>query len=173
MDPDIVHDPVFHELLLKFELESRKLRDAVIAMRSFYLTHHKAPKDETTSEKWRGALLSEEAAARYQNVEEAAGQLLRYGFEIAPHSSCPLHMEELLKLKSAHRERVQRRAGWGYTEPHPKGIEEQVQIDDGPPITWVIKPTSYEFTERARRATERRKPAIDLGSDTQAPEEPD
>ena len=58
MDIDVVLDPLFEQLLLKYELEGRKLRDAVIAMRSFFLTHHKSPNDESTSEKWRGAILA-------------------------------------------------------------------------------------------------------------------
>ena len=87
MDPDIVHDPVFQQLVMKYELESRKLREAIIAMRSFYLTHHKSPQDENTSEKWRGAILSEFACEKHLAVESAAADLLRYGFEIAPKSS--------------------------------------------------------------------------------------
>lgn len=169
MDPDVIHDPVFQKLLHKLELEQRKLRDAVIAMRSFYLKHHKRPMDESTSEKWRGAMLSEEAAARFQNVESAAAQLLRYGFEIAPHSNNALHMEEIYLLKQAHKERVTKKAGWGKTPPHPRGIEEKVRVDDGPPITLVIEPRHYEFTDRARK---RRKPAIPPETDPSSAPEP-
>lgn len=165
MDPDVVHDPVFQALLLKFELSGRKLREAVIAMRSFYLTHHKTPQDENSSERWRGALLSESAAQLHQDVEDAAAQLLRYGFEIAPHSNCPLHLEELFKLKLAHRERLEKRMGWGKAEPHPRGIEERVTVDEGPPITLVINPEHWSFTDRGKRSAARRaareKPAMD------------
>ena len=154
MDPDVIHDPVFQDLLHKFELESRKLRDAVIAMRSFYLTHHTRPLDESTSEKWRGALLAEEACARHEGAESAAADLLRYAFELAPHSNGGLHLEEIMKLKHAHRERLDRRSGWGTPQPHPRGIEEKVLIDGGPAVTWVINPKDYEFTERARRRRE-------------------
>jgi len=171
MDPDVIHDPVFQQLLLKMELECRKLRDAVIAMRSHYLTHHKRPLDETAGEKWRGALLSEEAAARYQKVEDAAGDLLRYGFEIAPHSNDSLHLEEIYKLKLAHRRRLERRSGWGPGDPPTRGIEEKVHVDDGPPITWIINPKNYEFTERARKSKGKQQPAItpeDEDSSTQS-----
>lgn len=160
MDPDIIHDPVFQDFLLKLERSGRKLRDSVIAMRSFYLKHHKRPLDETTSEKWRGALLSEEAVQHHESLVEAAAQLLRYAFELAPHSNDDLHLEELLKLKLAHKERVAHPRGWKKAEPHPRGIEEKVQVDDGPPITLVIEPRHYDYTERAKRAQARRKPAI-------------
>ena len=167
MDPDIIHDPVFQTLLLKFEVASRKLRDSVIAMRSFYLKHHKAPKDETTSEKWRGALLSEGAAQRHEDVLSAAADLLRYAFEIAPHNDSPIHLEELYHLKLAHKERVEHRAGWKKPEPHPRGIEEKVHVDGGPPITLVIHPKHYDYTERAKRARARREPAMPPEDDVQ------
>jgi hypothetical protein len=156
MDPDVVHDPVFQALLVKYEIAGRKLRDSVIAMRSFYLTHHKRPHDETPSEKWRGALLGEDAAQRHIDVEDAAAQLLRYAFEIAPHCNDALHLEELYHLKLAHKERLERRTGWGRPEPHPKGIEEKVTIDGGPPITLVIEPKHWDYTERGKRAAARK-----------------
>jgi len=155
MDPDVAHDPVFAELLLQLELSSRKLRESAAALRSFYLTHHETPLDEGVNEKWRGAILGEDAAQRQQDVEKAAAQLLRYAFEIVPHSNCPLHMEELLQLKAAHQKRLKCRTGWGKTRPHPRGIEEKVSIDGGPPITLVIEPKHWEFTERAKRARSR------------------
>ena len=160
MDPDVVHDPVFQQFVLQYELEGRKLREAVIAMRSFYLKHHTRPLDETTSEKWRGAILSEEAAARHEAVVEAAADLLRYAFEIAPFNSDALHLEELYKLKLAHRERLARGGGWGASKPGPKGIEEKVRVDDGPPVTLVIQPEHYDFTARAQRAATSSEPAI-------------
>ena len=173
MDPDVVHDPVYAELVAKHERACRKLRDAVAAMRSFYLTHHKRPLDESSAERWRGALLSEEAVQRHEEAVDAAAQLLRYAFEIAPHSNDGLHMEEILKLKAAHRERLERRTGWGKAAPHPKGIEEKVSVDGGPPITLVIDPKHYDYTERGKRARARRegKPAMDPS--TQPPAEPE
>lgn len=171
MDPDVIHDPVFQQLLLKYELESRKLRDAVIAMRSFYLTHHKGPQEETISEQWRGAILGEEACLRHGNVETAASDLLRYAFEIAPTNNDALHLEELYKLKMSHRGRLERRTGWGgHTKP-AAGIEERVRIDDGPPITWIINPKNYEFTEKARKRRRPAEPAI-TPDESQHPGEP-
>lgn len=164
MDPDVTHDPVYQELVAKYELASRKLRESVIAMRSFYLNHHKKPQEETTSEKWRGAMLSETAAQLHIDVEDAAAQLLRYAFEIAPHSNCDLHLEELYKLKLAHRDRLERRTGWGKPTPHPRGIEERVHVDGGPPVTLVIEPQHWEYTDRAKRARDRKKPAIPSGT---------
>lgn len=172
MDPDVIHDPVFQQLLLKYELEARKLRDAVISMRSFFLKHHKSPNDETTTEKWRSAILSEEACQRHLSVESAAADLLRYAFEIAPVSNDALHLEELFKLKLAHRERLKRRSGWGVTKPGPLGIEEKVRIDDGVPITWVINPRNYEFTERARRRREAAEKAAMPREDSPSLSEP-
>jgi hypothetical protein len=170
MDPDVIHDPVFQQLLLKYELESRKLRDAVIAMRSFYLTHHKSPQNETAAERWKGSILSEDTCQRHLSAESAAADLLRYAFEIAPHSDNALHLEELFKLKMAHRERLERRTGWGKTEPHPRGIEEKVLIDGGPPITWVINPKNYEFTEQARRRREQAEAAIPSEKSSDSPD---
>lgn len=169
MDPDVVHDPVFLDMLHKLELNTRKLRNAVIAMRSFYLKHDANPQDESVSDKWRGAILSEESAARHEAVVDAAADLLRYGFEIAPLSSCPLHMEELYKLKAAHHHRLEVRAGWGKPVPHPRGIEERVQSEDGVPLTLVINPAAWEFTDKAKKANAQRKPAIRPEDDTVQP----
>jgi len=172
MNPDVVHDPIFQQLVLQYELEGRKLRTAVIAMRSFYLTHHKGPLDETTNEKWRGAVLSEDACARHERVTKAAADLLRYSFEIAPHSNDSLHLEELYKLKMAHRERLARGGGWGTSKPGPNGIEEKVRVDDGPPITLVIDPKHYEFTDRAKKRQDPGKPAIPQDGVIPTPEPP-
>ena len=163
VDPDVVQDPVFQVLLLKYERAARKLRDAVIAMRSFYLTHHKTPQEESVSEKWKGAILSETASQCHQDMEDAAAQMLRYAYEIAPHDNSPLHMEEIMRSKLAHRKRLEMRTGWGSTEDGPKGIEEKVRIDEGPPVTLVFKPSAYEFTDRAKR----KKPAT--SADGQSP----
>lgn len=164
MDPDVVHDPVYAELAAHLERSTRKLRDAVVAMRSWYLTHHKAPHEETNAERWRGALLSEKACELHREVEDAAAQLLRYAFEIAPHSSSGLHLEEIMQLKAAHKARLEQRTGYGKREPHPKGIEERVSVDGGPPLTLVIDPKHWDYTDRAARIRERRamqnKPAM-------------
>jgi len=157
VDPDVVQDPIFQDLLIKYERAVRKLRDSVIALRSFYLRHHESPQEESASEKWKGAILSESAAQCHQDIEVAAAQMLRYAFEIAPHDNSPIHMEELMKLKLAHRKRLEERTGWGKGEPGPKGIEEKVRIDEGPPVTVVYKPQAYPYTDRAQR----RKPAIE------------
>lgn len=175
MDPDVIHDPVYADLAAKLERSSKKLRDAVVAMRSFYLTHHKTPHEESNAERWRGALLSEEACRLHQEVEENAAQLLRYAFEIAPHSSSGLHLEEIMKLKAAHRERLQQRTGYGKKEPHPRGIEERVQVDGGPPLTLVIDPKHWEHTQQAakirQRKASREEPAMDRDtpSDSEQP----
>lgn len=160
MDPDVVRDPVFQALLSTFEMRGRKLRDAVIAMRSFYLKHHSRPLDETTSEKWRGALLSESAAQTHEALVDAAAQLLRYAFEIAPYNNNHLHMEEILKLKLAHERRLKGDEEWGDPDHHVQGIEEKVTVDGGVPLTLVIKPKYWEFTEKGKQQAARKKPAI-------------
>lgn len=165
MDPDIAHDPVFQQLLTHHERSTRKLRDAVAAMRSFHLNHHKSPQEENTSEKWRGSILGEEAAALLQRVEESAAQLLRYAYEIAPINSTPEHMEEMARLKEAHRARLKQGVRWSGHFRTMRGIEEQVLIDDGPPVTVIIKPSAYKFTDRARQ----KKPATN-GLDSSANE---
>jgi len=129
-------------------------------MRSFYLLHHKAPKDESVTEKWRGALLSEEASAKLLSVKSAAQALLRYGYEISPHNSAPEHLEEVAERRRAHQERLEARTGWGDVVDGPRGIEEKVHIDSGPPITVVFKPSAYEFTDRARRRLTSEEPAM-------------
>ena len=164
MDPDVVHDPVFADLLLEFAGAGTRLRDAVIAMRSFYLHRHTRPIDESTSEKWRGAILGEEAAQHHEALVESAAQLLRYAFELAPVENSSLHMDGLLRLKSAHRERLERRTGWGKPAKVPGSIEEKVSIDRGPPITLLIDPKHWDYTERGKNAAQRRlnagEPAI-------------
>jgi hypothetical protein len=169
VNPDVVQDPVFQQLLIKFDRAGRKLRDAVISMRSFYLHHDKPPAEETTQEKWKSAILSEDAAQKFHNVENAAADLLRYAYELAPHSSSPIHLEEIMKLRIAHQERLKQRMGWGPGEPGPKGIEEKVRIDCGPPVTLILRPEAYEFTNRAKS----RKPASEPTScqDGCAPED--
>ena len=170
MDPAVVHDPVFLELLHRSELASRKLRDAVIAMRSFYLAHKKAPLDESASETWRGAILGEEASARFEAANAAQADLLRYAYELAPHGNSPIHLEEIELLRLAHKKRTERRSGWGTCGPTTKGIEEKARIDPGPPVTLVIRPQHYEFTERAKKAKERAEPAI---TDPELPPSPE
>lgn len=162
MDPEVIQDPVFQDLLLRYEVAHRKLRDVVISMRSFYLTHHKRPLDETTSEKWHGAILAEDACRRHETVKSAAADLLRYAFELAPHSNNPLHLEEVMKLKMAARERTEKRGGHNPERPILRGIEEQALIDGGPPVTIVYKPSAYEFTDRGKKAAQRKKPAMPL-----------
>lgn len=156
MDPHVVRDPVFVSLLQKHEIAARKLRDTVIALRSFHLTTHKDPQHYTSGEQWRAAHLQETAVQRLEDVRVAAEDLLRYGYELAPHSSCPVHLANIEELKTAHEERTRSGTGWGETADRPRGIEEQVQVDGGPPITIVIKPSHYEFTDRAKKAQERR-----------------
>jgi|3_EtaG_2_1085321.scaffolds.fasta_scaffold00329_39 hypothetical protein len=165
MDPDVIQDPVFQHLLLKLESSQRKLRDSVIALRSFYLTHHKRPLDDTLTEKWRSALLGEKTCQLQQKVEDAVGDLIRYGFEIMPNNNSPSHIEDIMKLKAAHMERLRTQAGWGESDPAALGFEEKVLIDRGPPITITIKPSKWDYTEKAKRAKRARKPAMDQESD--------
>jgi len=162
MDPDVIQDPVFQELLLKSELAAHKLRDAVIALRSYYLTHHKTPAEENLSDQWKSSLLCEAASSAFEKAEAAHAELLRYGYEIVPRDSTPEQMELLKQLKQAQHSRLKLRSGYGETAAQPRGIEEKMDIDSGPPVTVVIHPKHYEFTEKARRAREKRskrKPA--------------
>lgn len=165
MDPDVTRDPVYEDLAQRLERSTRKLREAVVAMRSFHLKNPKRPHDLSNAERWREALLSEEACRLHREVEENAAQLLRYAFEIAPHSNNALHMEEILEARMAHEERLRSRGGHGKREPHPRGIEERVDVDGGPPLTLVIDPKHWDYTDRARRVkqrqAEREKPAMD------------
>ena len=155
MDPDVSHDPVFQDLLTEHELAGRKLRDAVAEMRAFFLKNTSSPNDETTTEKWRGAILSEDASAKFRVVEETAAQLLRYAYELAPKNSSPEHMEELELLRAAHMRRAKYGGGWSSGRRIMRGIEEKVIIDDGPPVTIIVKPSAYIRPGRARR----KKPA--------------
>lgn len=159
VDPHVLQDPVFQELLQKHELAARKLRDATAAMRSFHLSTSKDPQTYTHSEKWSAAQLGEAVAQRLDDVREAAADLVRYAYELSPHSSSPEHLEQIQKLREEHEERVRSRTGWKKRRPEQaRGIEEKVQVDGGPPITIVIKPKHYEFTERYRKSWKSKKP---------------
>jgi hypothetical protein len=163
MDPDVIQDPVFQELLLKSEIAGHKLRDAVIALRSYYLTHHKSPQEDDLSDQWKSSMLCETASGAFEKAQDAYADLLRYAYEIVPRDGSKEHMELLRKLKEAHRERLEMRAGWGKTAAHPRGIEEKVLVDGGPPVTVVIHPKHYEFTTKAKMAKlakERREAAM-------------
>lgn len=151
MDPLVIRDPVFQQLLKKHELAARKLRDAVISLRSFTLADDKAPRDYTSSEMCRAAILQETLVERLEDERVAAEELLRYGFELAPHSSSPEHLAAIEVAKAAHKKRLSQ-DGWAETTVRPRGFEEQVQVDGGPPVTIVIQPKHYEFTQRAKRA---------------------
>lgn len=158
VDPNVLHDPVFQDLLQKQEVAGRKLRDAVIAMRSFHLTLHKAPQDYDISEKWKAAHLGENAAQHLDSVRDAAADLLRYAYEIASHSNCPEHLKQVSDLKKAHNERVRTGAPKVTRPEQVRGFEEKVLVDGGPPITIVIQPKHYEFTERYKKRRKRQKP---------------
>jgi len=160
MKSDVIHDPVFHHLVLKMESSQLLLRDSVISLRALYLTHDKRPLDDTVGEKWRSALLEEEVSKFQHKVETAVGDLVRYAFEIMPTNNMPSHLEEIRKLKEAHKERLKTRSGWGKDEHTALGFEEKVIIDGGPPVTITIKPSKWSYTEKAKRAKKLREPAI-------------
>ena len=162
MDPDVFLDPVFQELLIKHERAGRKLRDAIIAMRGWFLKHDKSPQEETTNEKWRSALLSEEASALHLAVQDTAAELLRYGYELAPMSNSLAHMASLRVIRQEHRKRLAARDRWMGHRRTTQGIEEKVWVDGGPPLTVIIKAPGGGLTKRPRA----KKPAI---SDNEPP----
>jgi len=136
---DVMYDPVFHDLVRRHEIAARRLRDSVLALRAWHLNHVKHPGEENHSEKWRSAHLQNCAVAALETLRDAAADLVRYGFELSPHSSEAEHIAEIAASRDAHKTRVEKRTGWGRGPIHPKGPEEQVRIDDGPPITIVLR----------------------------------
>jgi hypothetical protein len=168
MKNDVIHDPIFQHLLSKLEASQQKLQNSVIALRGLCLTHNKKPLDDTIEEKWRFSLLEEDIYKFQHKVEKNVGALVRYAFEIMPNNNMSSHLEEINKLKEAHKERIKTRSGWGKGEHVSLGFDEKVTIDDGPPITITIKPSKWEYTEKAKRAKELKKlkePAINKDND--------
>lgn len=142
---DVLHDPVFHDLLHQHAKAARRLRDSVLALRAWHLDHVKHPGEETTSEKWRSATLQEDAVRSLEMVKTAAEELLRYGFEMAPHSGETEHITSIRAARSAHRERLKRFSLGKYgSQEASTGPEEKIYVDDGPPLTIVLKPKPPE-----------------------------
>lgn len=137
---DVLYDPVFQDLVRKHELSVRRLREDVQRLRSYYLSHHKRPAEDSVSERWMAATLQNAAADRLEDVRESAADLLRYGFELAPFASDDDHMAAISAAKAAHMKRLEERTGWGKRPIFPKGPEEQIKVDDGPPLTFILKP---------------------------------
>jgi hypothetical protein len=131
---------MFHDLMQRHSKAARRLRDSVLALRSWHLGHEKHPGEQTVTEKWRTASLQEDVVKSLDMVRDAAEDLLRYGFELAPHSAEHSHIEEIAKRRVAHKKRVEEKTGWGSRPIELRGPEEQVKVDDGPPITIVLKP---------------------------------
>jgi len=119
---------------------ARRLRDSVLALRSWHLDHVKHPGEESTSEKWRSATLQDDVVKSLDMVRDAAEDLLRYGFEMAPHSSENEHLTSVNAARTAHRERLKRcNLGKYGSREEPTGPEEKIYVDGGPPLTIVLK----------------------------------
>lgn len=137
---DVLQDPVFQDLVRRHELAVRRLREDVVRMRHHYLHHLKRPADESAAEQWKAATLQNAACERLEEVRDSAAELLRYAFEVAPHSNDPEHLSSIAAARAAHEKRLTERTGWGTRPILPKGPEEQVRLDDGAPFTIVLKP---------------------------------
>jgi hypothetical protein len=136
---DVLLDPIFHDLVRRHELAARRLRESVLALRAWHLDHVKHPGEETAGEKWRSASLQNAAHHALDVLRDAAADLVRYGFELAPYSNDDEHRAEIAASREAHRERVEKKTGWGKGLIQFRGPEEKVRVDDGPPITIVLK----------------------------------
>lgn len=165
MDPRILHDPAFHELLKSLEVAAKRLRDTVIALRAFYLDHNKAGHEETQAERWKGALLSSDASAAHEKLEDAAAGLLRYGYELAPHDDSEDHRKQIEHLKEKQYQRILTQRSESTSVEHPRGFEERVHVEEGHPLTLVIRPEYWHYTERAKQTLERKQPAINPDTD--------
>jgi hypothetical protein len=141
---DVLHDPIFHDLLQRHARAARRLRDSVLALRSWHLDHGKHPGEETVSEKWRSASLQEDCVKAFEFERDTAEELLNYGFELAFHSSENEHIEDIRSKIAAHKKRLEEKTGWGSRPIELRGPEERIKIDDGPPITIVMKPKQPE-----------------------------
>ena len=136
---DVLHDPVFHVLMQRHARAARRLRDSVLALRSWHLHHTKHPGEQDIGEKWRSATLQDDVTKSLELVRDAAADLVLYGFEMAPHSDETEHLSEIAAARVAHKKRVEEKTGWGTRAPEAKGPEEQVKAADGPPVTIVLK----------------------------------
>lgn len=157
MDPAVLGDPIFRELLVEYENTGKKLRDAVIALRSFCL---RLPLDQdSVAQQWKVSNLSDDLSSKLVKHQDAAAQLVRYGFELSAHSNDPAHIAEITKLRAAHFDRLLCRPGsLKDSRPVIRGIEEKIDVNDGgPPVTIVIKPQHYDLTDRAKRSSQKKQ----------------
>jgi hypothetical protein len=134
---DVSSDPLFQDLVHRHELAVRRFREDVIRLRAHSLFTEKVP--ETVSERWWMAKLQEAAHHQIDVVKDTAADLLRYAFELVPHSSDEELLAEIARLRAAHRQRLAQRTGWGQAPLQFRGPEELVMVDNGPPVTIVLK----------------------------------
>ena len=136
---DVIHDPMFQELVRHHELAVRRLREDIIRLRAHYLELVKHPSEHSTSERWRGASLQEAVSESLDKVRSSADELVRYGFELAPYGTDAEHLDGVAASRAAHTKRLTERTGWGQKRIELRGPEEKIHVDGGPPITIVLK----------------------------------
>lgn len=134
---DVYQDPLFLDLVRRHETAVRRLREDVARLRAHSLSHEKVPTDP--GGKWHAAKLQEAAHHQIDAVRDAAADLLRYAFELVPHSNDPELLADLAALRSAHKQRLAQRTGWGQAPLQLRGPEEKIHVDGGPPLTIVLK----------------------------------
>jgi hypothetical protein len=134
---DVFQDPVFQDLVHRHELAVRRLREDVVRLRAHSLSSNGVP--ETVGELWLTAKLQEAAHYQIDAVRDTAADLLRYAFELVPHSADEELLAEIAVLRAAHKQRLAQRTGWGSAPLQLRGPEELVRVDGGPPITIVLK----------------------------------
>jgi hypothetical protein len=136
---DVLRDPLFQDLVRRHELAVRRLREDVSRLRSHHLDHAKSPAEETLGERWRSASLQIAAKDSFDKVHDTAADLLQYGFGLTPHSADSSYLSEIAALREQHHQRI---AGpsQNLRPLYHRGPEEKVKVDDGPPITIVLRP---------------------------------
>lgn len=137
---DVFLDPIFIDLVRRHELAVRRLREDVARLRLHHLrAATKGPQEDGLHDRWLAATLQQAAHHQLDVVRETAADLVRYGFELAPHSADPEHLAAISAAKDAHKKRLDERTGYGERRLELRGQEEKVQIDGGAPFTIVLK----------------------------------
>lgn len=137
---DALYDPIFMDLVHRHETAVRRLREDVARLRAHYLqAATKGPQEDSLHDRWLAATLQSAAHHQLDLVRESAADLVRYGFELAPHSADPEHLAAISAAKAAHLKRLEERTGYGRRPLELRGPEEKVKLDGGAPFTIVLR----------------------------------
>lgn len=137
---EVLLDPQFHDLLRRYELAARRLRQAVIELRHFHLHQKLPPSEQLYAEKWRSSLLQDAVNHAQVDLEDCLSHLVQYGFALTPHSNSAAH---LASIEHERQSQLKRLAGRGWFNrsgaPLPEGEEIELHPkDEGPPVKIIL-----------------------------------